>query len=166
MTERQVPRMRIYLRNLRVRSGHLETRNLTTTMKRCWMRVKQHPSDRERWSWYFVAADIQCLWRAGLRDTCDAHGRWLHSTEDVCAMYSWTQSVETRKMTLQDSWSKLVWRSWSDNETNDQLLNSVHTRSKYLHYSKNQRQSLNVTQFAFENWTWTRHSHFDKVRDR
>ena len=32
--------------------------------------------------------------------------------------------------------TKLAWESWSDNETNDQLLNFVHARSKYLHYSK------------------------------
>ena len=171
--------------------------------------------DREWWGWYFVAADIP------LRYICEAHGRWLEPTEDMCAMYSWTQSVnhqkydwtlqstrssshhhpsktrpdehhdqfwssrpllrmmtcemtntentksililcfrpylwdisvhnsvkphyfeiETRKMTLQDSWYKIRMRVLVLNETNDQLLNTVRARSEYLHNSKNQRQS-------------------------
>ena len=149
----------------------------------------------------------QCLWRAGLRDTSDAPGRWMDSTEDMCAMCSWKQSVhpiqkirldtsvnpifitssfiknrpdehhdsshqadssyewwhmrcptlttwnvfyvcvfdptsvhfevETRKMTHSKTLdTKLAWESWSDNETNDQLLNNIRARSKYLHYSK------------------------------
>ena len=56
-----------------------------------------------------------------------------------CPKYCETSSFRDRNAqidTLQDSYTKLVWESWSDNETNqrDQLFNNVRARSKYVHY--------------------------------
>ena len=166
-----------------------ETWQLRRNVVECeWSNILQIVNDEVG---ILLQQTFQCLWRAGLRDTCDVDPthkirlgtsvkpiiitsssiksrpdehqdqssyEWWHmrcptlktwkvfydcvfdpTSNTFLSVILWNLVVSRSKRA---KWhfkaldTKLAWESWSDNETNDQLLNYVRVRSKYLHYSK------------------------------